>query len=42
MKKELKLLVQYGAPKARAYEWLAAKAAEQQERLGEPGECVIM
>ena len=38
--RELGLLVRYGAPTARAKEWLRAKVKEQQEALGEPGECV--
>jgi len=40
--KELALLVRYGAPRALAETWLADKVAQQQEALGEPGDCMIM
>ena len=41
-KKELALLVRYGAPRALADKFLADKVAEQQAALGPPGECVLM
>ena len=35
VRRELALLVEYGAPRARAMEWLAAQVTQQQKALGE-------